>query len=250
MKNALIISGEINRIEDWYCKAGPKDRDTQWRDDYSAKEFARLWFGDKGEPEVPDGIRILLARVFGVCEVLFAIPEHKTRIDEFRGEPRNHDMFLYCRKGNGDVFVVCIEAKVAEPLGETVGETLESVQNKRKSNVPERIDGLKKRLGMHGVDVSGLRYQLFTGSVGTIMEAEKFKVRECLFLVLQIRPDRKIDSKIDENRQDVEAFLAKNGAQEVCSDDKSFVFRLVCDNADVTALLGYLVVDKRDRVAP
>lgn len=40
----MIIAGEINRIEDWYYKAGPKDKDSQWKDDYSAKEFAKLWF--------------------------------------------------------------------------------------------------------------------------------------------------------------------------------------------------------------
>ena len=31
----MIIAGEIKRLEDWYCKAGPKDKDTQWKDDYS-----------------------------------------------------------------------------------------------------------------------------------------------------------------------------------------------------------------------
>ena len=37
----MIISNEMKNLEDWHCKSPPKDRDSQWEDDYSSKEFAK-----------------------------------------------------------------------------------------------------------------------------------------------------------------------------------------------------------------
>lgn len=243
-----IISGEIKRIEDWYCKAPPKDRDAQWKDDYSAKEFARLWFDEKGGTTIPAEIRELVEKTgVGEFEVLFAIPEHVTPLDSFRGGQRNHDMFLFCRKQSGETFIVCIEAKVAEPLDATIEEKLNSVQNKEESKIPQRIKEMKCLLNMNEADVSSLRYQLFTGMVGTIREAENYNARECLFLVLQIRPSRDIGKEIAENRESIKDFLDKNGATAIFKDDCSFASELNCSNPNLRAMLGYLKVDKKDK---
>jgi hypothetical protein len=241
-----IISGEIKGIEDWYCKAPPKDGDAQWKDDYSAKEFARLWFDEKGGTTIPAEIRELVKKTgVGEFEVLFAIPEHVTPLVSFRGGQRNHDMFLFCQKRSGETFIVCIEAKVAEPLDATIKEKLCSVKNKEESKIPQRIDAMKHLLNMNEADVSSLRYQLFTGTVGTIREAEKYNARECLFLVLQIRPSRDIEKEIVKNRNSIEAFLAANGAKELFRDANRSLSKLNCSNSKLRALFGYLTVNKR-----
>ena len=66
----MIIAGEIKRIEDWYYKAGPKDKDSQWKDDYSAKEFAKLWFDKNDKISLPLSIKKLLGNIFGQFEFL------------------------------------------------------------------------------------------------------------------------------------------------------------------------------------
>ena len=242
-----IISGEIKGIEDWYCKAPPKDGDAQWKDDYSAKEFARLWFDEKGGTTIPAEIRELVKKTgVGEFEVLFAIPEHVTPLDSFRGGQRNHDMFLFCQKRSGETFIVCIEAKVAEPLDATIEEKLCSVKNKEESKIPQRIDAMKHLLNMDEADVSSLRYQLFTGTVGTIREAEKYNARECLFLVLQIRPSRDVEKKIAENRKSIEDFLAAGVVIKKWTDKRSFVRELKCNTRDLRVFLGYLEIGKKD----
>lgn len=243
-----IISGEIKSIYDWYRKAPPKDRNTQWKDDYSAKEFAKLWFDEKAGVTIPTEIRELIEKKVGIgeFEVLFAIPEHETPLDSFRGGRRNHDMFLFCRKQSGEIFIVCIEAKVAESLDATIEEKLNSAQNNQDSKIPQRIDQMKWLLNMNKADVSSLRYQLFTGMVGTVREAEKYNARECLFLVLQIRPSRDVKKEIDGNRKSIEDFLTANGAKEIFREgDRSFASELNCSNSNLRAILGYLTINKK-----
>ena len=222
----MILSGEIKRIEDWYYKAGPKDKDVQWKNDYSAKEFAKLWFDENENIILPHEIAELIGKVFGNFEVLFGIPEHATRIDKYPGEQRNHDMFLFCKKENGEDFIVCIEAKVAEPLGDIIKKELDNVKNKSKTNKPNRINDMKKKLKMEKKDISNLRYQLFTGSVGTIKEGENYKVKECFFLILQILPELKIpgrneERKINSNYNDIINFLKVNEAMKIVEAEEA-----------------------------
>lgn len=243
----MIISGEIKRIEDWYCKAGPKDKDTQWKDDYSAKEFAKLWFDKNKRVVTPEPIQILLNKIFGNFDVLFAFPEHVTKIDSYSGGQRNHDMMLFCKKANSEEFIVCIEAKIAEKLDSTISEKLKNVKDEKQSNIPKRIEDMRRMLKMKGDDiaVSELRYQLFTGMVGTIREAENYKMRECFFLVLQILPFRNEDDHIKANLNDVNAFLTANKAKELFGENSSFVYEVQTDRDNLRSYLGYLQIKEK-----
>lgn len=241
----MIISGEIKRIEDWYYKAGPKDKDTQWKDDYSAKEFARLWFDKNEKLQVPQVLNEYIGKCYGKYEILFAIPEHETRLDDFRGGQRNHDMFLYCRKENGEVFIVCIEAKVCEPLDKTLQEKLDEISE--KSRIPSRIFKMLLTLKMKNAEFDDLRYQLFTGMCGTIKEAEKYKTTECLFLVLQIMPEtivpgRKEKESIEANYSDIKNFLNRNNATLVFEDNTSLLYKMITASEEVESSFGYLKI--------
>ncbi len=246
----MILAGEIKRIEDWYCKAGPKDKDCQWKDDYSAKEFAKLWFNKNEEILLPCKIKKLLENVFGQFEVLFGIPEHVTRIDQLPGGQRNHDMFLFCKNANGENFIVCIEAKVAEPLDERVNEKLKRAKENPNSKISKRIDLMKELLKMENTDISDLSYQLFTGSAGTIAEGENYNTKKCLFLILQILPELKISGrneseKIEANYSDIKVFLNKNNARKILEDSESFIYELKTKNNNLKSYIGYLKINEK-----
>ena len=240
----MILAGEINRIEDWYYKAGPKDKDSQWKDDYSAKEFAKLWFTKSEDLKVPNEIRELVERNFGKFDVLFAFPEHVTKLDGFSGGHRNHDMFSFCKKQNGEDFVICMEAKVAEPLDMTIGEKIKSVEKKDSSKIPLRIKGMQNMLNMENKNIDNLRYQLFTGTVGTINECKKYNNIDGLFLILQIMPKRNENEKISSNLSDIKSFLNENNAETFYEDEKSLLSKIHSKEQNINMYLGYLRIQE------
>ncbi len=201
----MIIAGKIKRLEDWYYKAGPKDLDTQWADDHSAKEFAKLWF-NKDKVVVNHEIQNAIRSVDSEFQIHFTFPEHITDIDDIPGGQRNHDMMIYGKSLNNDG-IVCIEAKATEGLDEIISKKLHDVENNRKSRLPERIKNLTEYFNINLNEALDLRYQLFTGIYGTIVEAEKLNVNKCIFMILQLRTRLTKSYKIKENREDIESFL-------------------------------------------
>lgn len=245
----MLIAGEIKRIEDWYAKSGPKDREAQWKDGHSAKEFAKMWFDKDEKISEPKEIKSVIENIFGKHEILFAVPEHITTIDNFAGGQRNHDMFLFCRKENGEYFIVCIEAKVDEPLDVTIQKKLDDVKEnektkKSKSKIPERIKLIQQKLEMENAEIENLRYQLFTGLVGTIKETENFCVNECMFLVLQIIPQnsgiKDLEERVSENYQDVKNFLKANSARIISEKENYLVSKVNCNNKNLNTYLCYV----------
>lgn len=244
----MLIAGETKRIEDWYAKAGPKDREAQWKDGHSAKEFAKMWFDKDEKISEPKEIKSVIENIFGKHEILFAVPEHITPIDNFAGGQRNHDMFLFCRKENSEYFVVCIETKVDEPSDVTIQKKLDDVKEiektkKSKSKIPERIKLIQQKLEMENAEIGNLRYQLFTGLVGAIKEAENFCLNDCMFLVLQIIPEKTIiknlEERVSENYQDVKNFLKENSAGIISEKEKYLVSKVNCNNKNLNTYLCY-----------
>lgn len=240
----MLIAGEIKRIEDWYAKAGPKDREAQWKDGHSAKEFAKMWFDKDEKISEPKEIKSVIENIFGKHEILFAVPEHITPIDIFAGGQRNHDMFLFCRKENSEYFVVCIEAKVDEPLDVTIQKKLDDVKDNPASNIPKRINNMQQNLEMENAEIGNLHYQLFTGLVGTIKEAENFCVNDCMFLVLQIIPQndgiKDLEEHVSENYQDVKNFLKANSAEIISEKENYLASKVNCNNKNLNTYLCYV----------
>lgn len=194
---------EINTLEDWHRYAPPKRPEIHWKRGRSAKESARAWLGDGTSATLPPEIARLLeshARTRGFQPAL-AIPEWVTRLDQYAGEHRNHDLIVV-----GDVgavrTLVAIEAKADEPFGNhTVAGYLklcaqherdrlasaEAAQREgkrppRPSNAARRIEELCAAVFGPAVDGSvaerakPLRYQLVAALAGTLIEA---RARQC-----------------------------------------------------------------------
>ncbi len=242
----MIIAGKIKSVEEWFCKAPPKGKEKQWKDGNSAKEFAKLWFNKKGLI-IPEKISEIITTTFGSFNILFALPEYVSNIDEVKGEQRNHDMLLFCKTNDGEDFIVCIEAKVSESLGDTVGKQRESGKNKEGSRIPGRIKLMQKELKMQNTNIDDLYYQLFTGAVGTINEAKSLKVGKCLFLVLQIIPQSLLTKnghkKFENNLQAIKDFIIANKAKAKTDEEDLKLYKLCCDNKNLEAYLGYLQVN-------
>lgn len=62
-------------------------------------------------------------------------PEKVTKIDNFRGEQRNHDIVIEGMVGNKKA-VVCIEAKADESFGKIAGSYADSA---RQANVRSKV---------------------------------------------------------------------------------------------------------------
>ena len=240
----MIIAGEIKRIEDWYCKAGPKDKDAQWKEDYSAKEFARLWFKNETNLIEPKEIKNIIDSIYGTHQLLFCFPEYFSSLDTEKSG-RNHDMFILGFSKTHGLFVVCIEAKVEEKFGDkTVKQYLDSVNE--QSGVPKRVSWMKEKLDMSNRNIDNIYYQLLTAACGTITEAEKYDCKNCMTLIVQIIPQREISSAIEAHKKEIKKFIIANNPDK--KDDiieSGYTSLLSTDNPDVNVCLGYVEIQKK-----
>jgi hypothetical protein len=188
----LIQSGrEIRTVDEWLEFAGPKEGEKQWAHGYSAMECARVWLRS-GRPAVPREIALLLESAEQTSSFwpFYAIPEMVTRLDEFGGEHRNHDL-IAVGVARGGPTLVAVEAKAREQFGPIVGTHFESATKKPGSNIPGRIRRLVRSLfgpdALAGDQIASpyasLRYQLLTGLAGTLIEARRRFVGQAVFVV-------------------------------------------------------------------
>lgn len=215
MANNLIISGLIERLEDWAFISGPIKKN-QWKDDYSAMEFARLWFTKKKNGQfitkVPEQIQNIINQTFGPSEILFCIPEKETQIFD-KGEGRHHDMFIYGVSENKEPFVVGIEAKVREDFDKLISKKIkDAAETKDKSKIPARIKAISEHFCLNKSKLNDLYYQLFTGAEGIAQETLNYKVKNGLFLIVQIKPNEDINKIIQEHEKDISNFISANNA--------------------------------------
>ena len=89
-------------VDGWYAGAPPKGGAAHWVTGRSARELAVAWCESEG-PCVPAEIEQLL-RSHPDLETLVierALPEHQIRFDDLPGEPRNADLAIEARDGEG-----------------------------------------------------------------------------------------------------------------------------------------------------
>lgn len=125
---------KIHSVGDWFRLAPPQKGIKQWEDGRSAKELAKRWFSEKGKPQVPNELIELLNSTQKLKGTVIreGIPEHRIKLDNFRGNTRNTDLVLMGKKGNRRISI-SIEAKADEYFDLLVSEKLNSVKNKPDS---------------------------------------------------------------------------------------------------------------------
>lgn len=200
----VVVLGRDNApilgIDDWFSHAPPAGGAKQWVDGYSAKEQAKAWMRN-GAPTVPAEILAAL-RDAGVddLESLIAYPEHETLLDRFgRGRKgnRNHDLLAIAKRASGGTVVIGIEAKACEDFdGVIAAHAIVPAPSKK----PHRANLLLRALfGRDACDVdtrtvvdadlAAHAYQLWTATVGTLIEAAKHEAQLAILIVHQFTPD-------------------------------------------------------------
>lgn len=202
----------IRSVDDWFRLAPPKGREKQWVDGRSAKELARAWFPQAGEPVTPPEILATLASCGDIGQVRFdeGWPEHAVALDDYKGETRNTDLLLsgVC---SGGAVTVSVEAKADEELGPTLDRQLANATSPN-SKIPDRLDNLCQALFARPYNavprIDHLRYQLLTGCVGALMSAAECQCQTAVFLVHEFVGVATDDKKRRRNEADMNAFIA------------------------------------------
>lgn len=198
---------EITTVQEWFRFAPPKEGSRQWVDGRSAKELAKS-FLERGVPAVPPELCRLLSshRALGTVDLVVAMPEHKIRLDRFRGETRNADMAAVGHAPAGKISVT-IEAKADEPFGMTIGKRRAAITP--GSNVTRRITGLADALmGQARPAINGLRYQLLHGAAASLIFAREEGAVAAVFIVHEFRGPTCKPENLDRNRQDFARFVS------------------------------------------
>ena len=98
-----------NGADDWrQFLAKP---DLHWAAGYSARTLAHSWEAAQG---IPPEVGALMVKAFGLADLLFAVPEHKTALPGGTRESQS-DVFALVRHAAG-LATYTIEGKVDEPF--------------------------------------------------------------------------------------------------------------------------------------
>jgi hypothetical protein len=210
---------EIHSLESWFLHAPPEKGLAQWKDGYSAKEQASAWLRP-GRPSVPAELWSAIVELVGDADEVYGRPEHHTRLDRY-SRARQHDLFGCARRGGATTRVVGVEAKACEGFDGTVGDRAAAVAPSKKR---ARCNLLGRALFGRAVldedtgavldpELSTHGYQLWTATVGTIIEAQKRDVEEAIIVVHQFRPkDLSAAGRPGDNRDWASALSANKAA--------------------------------------
>lgn len=239
----------IRSVEGWLQNAPPKKGEIHWQDRRSAKELAKRWFPQEGDPQVPAELINLLNSHPDLKGTIISegIPEHKVQLDNFRGETRNTDLVLIGEK-EGRTASISIEAKADEPFDQTIDEKINAVKNIR-SKIPQRIDILCQSLFgktfKEFPDLGGLRYQLLTGVAGAIIEAGVRNAHVAVFVVHVFLSSAVDRSKVKENSRDFERFIQLlSNRPELVAEDVELIGPIFVNGGDFVPLNIPLYVGK------
>lgn len=176
MSKILVPS---NGPEDW--KQFLAQPDLHWSKGYSARTMAYSW---EATDSPPPEIAHLMEQAFGSCELLFAVPEHKTALPG--GERKSQSDTFALVRHQGGLATYTIEGKVDEPFGPTVGKWSVNASSGKK----ERLEYLCHMLGLASCP-SDVSYQLLHRTVSALIEADRFDAKLAGMIVHSFSPERR-----------------------------------------------------------
>jgi hypothetical protein len=186
----MEIINKITNENEWRAVFPPKGGKKQWKTNHSALEFAKKVLCADFETDIKDNILNQLSNNTNF-KIIEAIPEHITKIDNYRGGQRNHDMVLMAQNDNNEKIAICFEAKVKESFDITVTKKWQE-GSKPNSKIRDRIKDIWKSISKldwedNTLNIIGeIRYQLLTGIIGTIKYAEEKEINKCVFCIYQM----------------------------------------------------------------
>ena len=195
-----------------------------WKKGRSAHSLAEFIISNSnGSNHLRERISTALSQPVALEE---AKPEYLARFDSYPGNPTNLDLGitgLVGHTGSSASLFLGVEAKVDESFGKTVSSTYLSALKKRRActntNVPERVKNLLSNYFScddppDSSRLSDIRYQLLTGSAGTVATTAEVAV----FYILVFKTPAYDERKSLANRLDYERFVEAAGGKPMRSD--------------------------------
>ena len=179
-----------------------------------------------------------------------ATPEYLARFDSYPGNPSNLDLGITGEVGQLNLkesLFVGVESKVDESFGNTVGSRYSSAMKSREvgksTNAPERVsDLLAKYFSVKRSPGSSrfadIRYQLLTGTAGTVAAPGKVSV----FYILVFKTSMYDARKGSANQQDYVEFIEAARGRPLLRESESF-------RADELVLAGKRLICVYDYVS-
>ena len=190
-------------IDDWR----ELHKEKHWRKGYSAYELAVSW--ESADPFLPQEIKELFGES---AELLAAIPEHKTPLPG-GNTPSQSDVLAFIRS-EGKVYAVAVEGKVKESFGPTVGKW----RKKASAGKKERLESIRKTLGLPNPVPDKIRYQLLHRTASAVIEAKHFGADRAAMIVHSFAYKHK-SREDSELREDFLLFLELFGINSVESKE-------------------------------
>ena len=217
MKLKIEKTNVINDVSTWFRFAEPEGGAAQWKAGRSAMEFARYMTTAK-PGQMPDEIEQYLNGIgFNVCQFI-CYPEEVTSFDGYnlgKGSGRHHDGLLV-----SDNCLVGIEAKVSESFDKSISKKIEGAKSNSDDgeNMRDRIVNSLKlikpdfdKVSLSDEKIGSLMYQLVSGTVGTIIEADKRNISKASFLIIEfvgdVERETNYKSKVEDNQKAYDNFL-------------------------------------------
>ena len=230
--------GEINNIDEWECKAKPQKTE-HWQDKHSAKEFARFILGIKNGKSEQIKNANAFEEIIGECTKCTDFDfyaEYQTELvmgkyNYGKRGPRHHDGLMV-----GDDIIIGIEAKATESLDSFLGD--KPIYDDIPSHIKRYHNMTKMIVGKDPLECEYIRYQLISGTAGTIIEAAKRGFKKALFLVITLKTPKVTNQMIARNEKDINEFLKllkKN-------DDDSYTTSL-SEELGVKLYIKHLIVE-------
>jgi len=157
----------------------------QWRTGFSARALAHCWEQANGFPaEITDVFSQSGPPPFRKIELLLAFPEYQVPLPGGR-RPSQSDLLVVAKDGDGELVVIAVEGKVAEPFGPTVAQWNSPGSTGRR----ERLGYLQQLLGLSDELPNEIRYQLLHRTASALIEACRFNARSAVMLVHSFSQD-------------------------------------------------------------
>lgn len=184
---------EINSLEKWYKYAGPKAKERHWQPGRSALEFARFALSDAFTKFTESLLSYYnISEDYFICE-----PEALTPFEKGMGSggQRNHDLLMISKNT-----VVGIEAKVSESFDKRIKAKRKFGGKNMNTRLNACLDFMHKQCP---ANAENLHYQLYSATIGTVIEAKKRGLSNAvvLFVVFigDVAKERDYDKRIKNN---------------------------------------------------
>jgi len=174
------------KLVDWQKLLAQPEK--HWREGFSAMSIATAWHNANGFPGPVAEVFSQSGDPFRSLVPLIIIPEHKVHLSVDGRPTRNlnpsqNDVWVLAAHGAG-LASITVEGKVSESFGPPLSKWLSN----SPLGKPQRLDFLKRTIGLERELPGTLRYQLFHRTASAVIEARRFQAKTAIMLVHSFSP--------------------------------------------------------------